>query len=35
MAGLASEYDVVMVARADGTLVADVPRWCAWSVTVI
>ena len=29
MAGLASEYDVVMVVRADGTLAADVPPSCA------
>jgi TldD protein len=30
MAGMAGEYDVVLVARADGTLAADVRRWCAW-----
>jgi TldD protein len=35
MAGLASEYDVVMVARADGTLAADVRPLVRMSVTVI
>ena len=35
MAGLASEYDVVMVARADGTLAADVRPLVRLSVTVI
>jgi TldD protein len=35
MAGLASEYDVVMVARADGTLAADVRQLVRLSVTVI
>ncbi len=35
MAGLASEYDVVMVARADGTLSADVRPLVRLSVTVI
>ncbi|HEY8048003.1 MAG TPA: metalloprotease TldD [Ramlibacter sp.] len=35
MAGLASEYDVVMVARADGTLSADVRPLARLSVTVI
>ena len=35
MAGLASEYDVVMVARADGTLAADVRPMVRLSVTVI
>ncbi len=34
MAGLASEYDVVMVARADGTLAADVRPLVRLSVTV-
>jgi TldD protein len=29
MAGLASEYDVVMVVRADGTLVPTCALWCA------
>ena len=35
MAGLASEYDVVMVARADGMLAADVRPMVRLSVTVI
>jgi TldD protein len=35
MAGLASEYDVVMVARADGTLAADVRPLVRLSLTVI
>ncbi len=35
MAGLATEYDVVMVARADGTLAADVRPLIRLSVTVI
>src|SRR5574343_1085622 len=35
MAGLAGEYDVVLVARADGTLAADVRRLVRLSVTVI
>ena len=35
MAGLASEYDVVMVARLDGTLAADVRPLVRLSVTVI
>jgi TldD protein len=35
MAGLASEYDVVLVARADGTLAADVRPWCACPCRVI
>ncbi len=35
MAGLASEYDVVMIARADGTLAADVRPLVHLSVTVI
>src|SRR3989338_5682465 len=35
MAGLASEYDVVMFARADGTLAADVRPLVRLSVTVI
>jgi len=35
MAGLASEYDVVLVARADGTLAADVRPLVRVSVTVI
>ena len=35
MAGLASEYDVVLVARADGTLAADVRPLIRLSVTVI
>lgn len=35
MAGLASEYDVMMVARADGTLAADVRPLVRLSVTVI
>jgi TldD protein len=35
MAGLASEYDVVMVARADGTLAADVRPLVRLSITVI
>jgi TldD protein len=35
MAGLASEYDVVMVARADGTIAADVRPLVRLSVTVI
>jgi TldD protein len=35
MAGLASEYDVVMVARADGTLAADVRPLVRLSVMVI
>jgi len=35
MAGLAGEYDVVMVARADGTLSADVRPLVRLSVTVI
>ena len=35
MAGLASEYDVVMIARADGTLAADVRPLVRLSVTVI
>ena len=35
MAGLASEYDVVMVARADGTLAADVRPLVRMSITVI
>ncbi len=35
MAGLASEYDVIMVVRADGTLAADVRPLVRLSVTVI
>ena len=35
MAGLASEYDVILVARADGTLAADVRPLARLSVTVI
>jgi TldD protein len=35
MAGLASEYDVVMVARADGTLAADIRPLVRLSVTAI
>ena len=35
MAGLASEYDVVMIARADGTLAADVRPLVRLSITVI
>ncbi|PIF76707.1 metalloprotease TldD [Variovorax sp. RO1] len=35
MAGLASEYDVILVARADGTLAADVRPLVRLSVTVI
>jgi len=35
MAGLASEYDVVLIARADGTLAADVRPLVRMSVTVI
>ena len=35
MAGLASEYDVVLIARADGTLAADVRPMVRLSVTVI
>ena len=35
MAGVASEYDVVLVARADGTLAADVRPLVRLSVTVI
>ena len=35
MAGLASEYDVVLVARADGTLAADVRPMVRLSVSVI
>jgi TldD protein len=35
MAGLAGEYDVVMVARADGTLAADVRPLVRLSITVI
>jgi TldD protein len=35
MAGLASEYDVVLVARADGTIAADVRPLVRVSVTVI
>ena len=35
MAGLASEYDVVLVARADGTLAADIRPLVRLSVTVI
>ena len=35
MAGLASEYDVVLVARADGTLAADVRPLVRLSLTVI
>ena len=35
MAGLASEYDVVLVARADGTLTADVRPLVRMSLTVI
>ena len=35
MAGLASEWDVVMVARADGTLAADVRPLVRLSITVI
>jgi len=35
MAGLASEYDVVFVARADGTIAADVRPLVRMSVTVI
>ena len=35
MAGVAAEYDVVMVARADGTLAADVRPLVRLSVTVI
>lgn len=35
MAGLASEYDVVLVARADGTLAADVRPLVRVSITVI
>ena len=35
MAGLASEYDVVLIARADGTLAADVRPLVRLSVTVL
>jgi TldD protein len=35
MAGLASEYDVILIARADGTLAADVRPLVRLSVTVI
>ena len=35
MAGLAGEYDVVLVARADGTLAADVRPLVRLSLTVI
>ena len=35
MAGLASEYDVVLVARADGTIAADVRPLVRLSLTVI
>jgi TldD protein len=35
MAGLASEYDVIMVARADGTLAADIRPLVRLSITVI
>jgi TldD protein len=35
MAGLASEYDVVMIARADGTLAADIRPLVRLSITVI
>ncbi|WP_311222014.1 MULTISPECIES: metalloprotease TldD [unclassified Acidovorax] len=35
MAGLASEYDVVLVARADGTMAADVRPMVRLSITVI
>ena len=35
MAGLASEYDVVLIARADGTMAADVRPLVRLSVTVI
>src|SRR6187431_1942984 len=35
MAGLASEYDVVLVARADGTMAADVRPLVRMSITVI
>jgi TldD protein len=35
MAGLASEYDVVMVARTDGTMAADVRPLVRMSITVI
>ncbi len=35
MAGLASEYDVILVARADGTIAADVRPLVRLSVTVI
>ncbi|MRD47610.1 metalloprotease TldD [Caenimonas koreensis] len=35
MAGLAAEYDVVMVARADGTIAADIRPLVRLSVTVI
>ena len=35
MAGLATEYDVVLVARADGTLAADVRPLIRFSLTVI
>ncbi|MBI5279480.1 MAG: metalloprotease TldD [Burkholderiales bacterium] len=35
MAGLASEYDVVLVARADGTIAADIRPLVRMSVTVI
>jgi len=35
MAGLAAEYDVVLVARADGTLAADVRPLVRLRVTVI
>ena len=35
MAGLASEYDVVLVARADGTLAADMRPGAFGSITVI
>jgi TldD protein len=35
MAGLAAEYDVVMVARADGTLAADIRPLVRLSITVI
>jgi TldD protein len=35
MAGLASEYDVVLIARADGTLAADVRPMVRMSVTVM
>ena len=35
MAGLAGEYDVVLIARADGTIAADVRPLVRLSVTVI